>query len=237
MGSPKALHNMVSRWLNERGGDGVGVAHDGDKPYSVRGVRRLGSGVSAVEIALLDDALAEVLTGRAAAGSAVECGFWAGSVLGVSAVECVGWPELCTPAGDYRWLVQFGPTTFRSGGNYSPWPDPVTVITGVHRRLRSVYSAGFGELARLQSSTVWVSRVAGRTEMVQVKAGARPAFVGEVTYEADPGWAGLGEVEKVFRCAALAGVGSHTAYGLGAVQVQSSRPTRHSGRPARSVRR
>lgn len=221
MWGPRSLHNVVSSWLDERvGGDG-GVPHGvNDKPYAVRGVRRLGAGVSAVEVALLDDGLGEVLVQRAQRGSAVVCGSWTGSVLGVSMLEHIGWDELCSVRGDHRWVVRFAETTFRSGQVYSPWPDPVTVITGVHRRLRLVCPGGFGELARLRSDSVWVSRCALETVMVEVKAGRRPAVVGEVVYEADRGWEGVAEVEKVFRCARFAGVGAHTTHGLGVVQVQ-----------------
>jgi len=238
MWTPKALHNVVSRWLNERDGDGVGVPHEAPKPYAVRGVHRLGPSETAVEIGLLDDALGEVLVGRAARGTPVECGFWSGSVLVVSEVDHAGWDEICSVVGDSRWEVTFRtPATFRSGQAYAPWPDPITVITGVHRRLRAVYPAGFGDLAVMRSDTVWVSKCRADTVLAEVKAGLKPGFVGEVTYQADPRWPGLGEVEKVFRAARFAGVGSHTAYGLGVVDVTASRSTaRPRGRRDRAAR-
>lgn len=237
MWTPKALHNQVSRWLNERDGDGIGVPHDAPKPYAVRGVRRLGSSEAAVEIGLLDDALGEVLVGRAVRGTAVECGFWSGSVIAVSEVDHVGWDEICSVVGDSRWVVTFRtPATFRSGQVYAPWPDPITVITGVHRRLRAVYPVGFDDLALMRSDTVWVSRCRADTVLAEVKAGSKPGFVGEVTYQADPRWPGLGEVEKVFRAARLAGVGAHTAYGLGVVDVQASRTAGRRGPRDRTAR-
>lgn len=215
---------MVSGWLDERTeGDG-GVPHAlNDKPYAVQGVSRLGSAVSAVQFALLDDGLGTVLAQRVQRGSVVACGAWSGAVLGLSMLDQADWGELCSVRGDSRWVLRFGPTTFRSGQVYSPWPDPVTVITGVHRRLKLVYPDGFGELARMRSDSVWVSRCALQTVSVQLKAGRRPAVVGEVDYEADRRWEGAAEVEKVFRCVRFAGVGAHTTHGLGVVQVQASR--------------
>jgi hypothetical protein len=239
LGAPKALHKVVSTWLDARDEaplrDPRRRHHAPDKHYAVRRVRRVRSGFAVIEVVLLDESLNETLrrcvTARCDFGAAVV------SAIDLRLVERVSWDELRSTSGDHVWNVRFeSATTFRSGPAYSPWPDPITVVTSVHERLRRL-GIDVGTLPVLRRDGLRVSRVEGRTELVAVNVGRRPGFVGEVEYQADPDCPGLAQIDTVFRCARYTGVGAHTAYGLGAVEVRGSkrppsRSTTSSARPS-----
>jgi CRISPR-associated endoribonuclease Cas6 len=75
-------------------------------------------------------------------------------------------------------------------------------------------------LTHQQADSVWVSDLAGASEVTRVEGVLYSGFVGRVRYRCDdPDVARI--VDPLFRLAPFAGVGSKTAWGLGAARLEA----------------
>jgi CRISPR-associated endoribonuclease Cas6 len=130
------------------------------------------------------------------------------------------WVELEASPTVRAWQLEFvTPTTFRNGQRTSPWPAPSSVLTGLAVRWSGLRGSGAPVLTHGVSSSVWVSDVEGRSEALELKQTVVSGFVGRIRYVCDGSDDEAAVVSALFAFAGYAGIGSHTAFGLGAVRL------------------
>lgn len=209
----EAPHAVVSRWLDSNHTAAV-------KPYSILPPVSAGDR-TALTVRLLDDDLAPRLLQATAPGSAVRLGRHHFTVTQPPTLRSLStWAELESAPVVRAWQVEFAtPVTFRNGQRTSPWPAPSSVLTGLAARWSGLRTSGAPELSRSASSSVWVSDVEGRSEPLELKQNVVSAFIGRIRYVCDGTEAEAATVSALFAFSAYAGIGSHTAFGLGAVRL------------------
>lgn len=208
----EAPHAVVSRWLDTDHRAPV-------KPYSIAPPASRGR-QTVLTVRLLDDDLAGVLLREASTGSDVRLGRHHFIVAAAPlARSVVAWPELEAAPVVRAWDVTFvTPATFRNGRRTSPWPAPSTVLDGLAARWAALRGQAPG-LTREGRASVWVSDVDGRSEPLELKQTVVSGFVGRVRYVSDGTEEEAAATSALFAFAAYAGIGSHTAFGLGAVRL------------------
>lgn len=206
----EAPHAVVSRWLD--------VDHRAPvKQYAVSPPDSL-AGRTVLTVRLLDDGLAQRLAEATTPGRPVRLGRHQLTIA--TPPECVdeiGWDRLLAARGR-RWDVRFcSPTTFRNGNRTSPLPSPAGVLSG----LRARWAAASPVLLPSPAGDLWVSDLDGRNEMLALRGTVVSGFVGRVTYAC--GTEDAPAYGPLLAFAAYAGIGSHTAFGLGTVEVTKGR--------------
>jgi CRISPR-associated endoribonuclease Cas6 len=202
----------VSSWLD--------VEHHAPcKPHATTPLRRDGHHVS-LDIGLLDDHLVTRLGDSARTGTRVRFGRQHTTVVGLTLVEAQPWAQLLTDSGCRAWSLSFiTPTTFRHDDRYSPWPDPITVVTGLHRRL-SVFAPQAPDLPTLRRDHLWVCDVDGSSESLVLNGRAVSGFVGHIRYALAADAPGGAVIDAALRMSRYCGVGAHTTHGLGVTLVE-----------------
>lgn len=216
-------HAVVSRWLDDN-------HKRNPKPYAVSPPRG-GAAQTVIEVRLLDDALAARLGVRAQRGTAVFLDPHRFRVAaGPHLVEATRWEDLTAWSGARAWTVRFvTPTTVRSGDRSSPWLAPESVLRGLADRWRVLHPPT-GPVATVRhGASVWVSDVDGHSEALTVGKRVVSGFVGAIRYVCDGADEDARRVEALLRFARYAGVGSHTAFGLGVAVLEQTWQPRLSG--------
>lgn len=214
--SLEAVHAVVSSWLD-------GDHHAPSKPHATTPLHRHESGVS-LDIGLLDDRLVSRLSDSASIGTSVRFGHQHTAVVNLTLVEAQPWEQLLTDSGCRAWSLKFiTPTTFRHHDRYSPWPDPITVVTGLHRRL-SVFGPSPPRLPALRRDHVLVSDVDGSSQTVVLQRRLVSGFVGQVDYVLENDAPGGAVIDAALRMSRYCGVGAHTTHGLGVTRVEPLMP-------------
>jgi CRISPR-associated endoribonuclease Cas6 len=246
--SPESVHAVVSRWLD---GDHKAAV----KPYAVSPPQfELGDETRTVlEVRLVDDALAAFLVAHVARDTPVRLGRHCLTVAGAPRLlDGTSWTDLGRPLATgaqqrTTWEVSFrSPTTFRDRSRTSPWPAPESVLTGLAARWRALDPVSAPALSARAMRAVWVSDLDGHSEVLRLRDTVVSGFVGRVRYVYEGPPADAADVDALFGLARYAGIGSHTAFGLGTVDVQHHQgrslphfsPTRPAGPagPARLAR-
>jgi CRISPR-associated endoribonuclease Cas6 len=216
-----APHAVVSGWL------------DGDhkapvKGYSLTPPRTTGRR-TVLEVRLLDDALTERLESQAEPGRRVRLGHQHFTVAAPPARQAATpWPNLATATTVRAWEVHFlSPATFRRGSRTSPLPAPESILTSLASRWQALHPQTAPFVSPACARTVWVSDIEGRSEALELRDTVVSGFVGRLRYVCDGSDDDARITDALFRFAAYAGVGSHTAFGLGTVAVNPTwQPTR-----------
>jgi CRISPR-associated endoribonuclease Cas6 len=216
----EAPHAVVSRWLDDD--------HNAQaKSFSIAPPTRFGRFL-VLHIRLLDDVLSGRLTEQAVVGSSVRLGRHPFTVAAPpTLVDGASWTDLASTPPARSWEVLYlSPATFRHRNRSSPWPAPASVLTGlsVRWRLLDPVTAPAPDPQTLR--TVWVSDIEGRSEPFTLKQMIVSGFVGRLRYVCDGTPDQIAAVSSLFSFARYAGIGSHTAFGCGTVDVIHTRPAR-----------
>lgn len=213
----EAPHAVVSRWLDDDHQSPV-------KGYSVTPPFNVGGRRSILTVRLLDDALAGRLVQHAAVGARIRLGSQHFTVATAPAMRRgTSWEELRSAHVCRAWEVDFrSPATFRRRNRTTPWPAPESLLVSLSARWRTLDPGTAPTLTREAISSVWVSDVEGRSQLLAIKGVTVSGFVGRLRYVCDGCEEDAGAVAALFRFAAFSGVGSHTAFGLGTVSVTDS---------------
>ena len=214
----EAPHAVVSRWLDEDHTAAV-------KPYSIappsgRGRRTV------LRVCLLDDALAGRLAAHATVGAGVRLGRHHFTVTAPPVLEHGrSWVELSTARPGRAWDVSYlSPVAFRRRNRTSPWPAPDSVLTGLSARWQVLDPVTAPTVTREVLRSVWVADVSGSSQVFTLKDTIVSGFVGRLRYVCDGSESDAAVVSALFAFARYAGVGSHTAFGLGTVHIVHARP-------------
>ena len=212
----EAPHAVVSKWLDLDHRSPV-------KPYSLLPPISRGQ-ATILTVRLLDDTLAEKLSASATPGTPVRLGRHHFTVPGPARVRhLTPWTELAASAPKRAWqIVYTTPATFRRRTRTSPWPAPDSILTSLASRWAKLRPDCAPELSRTTVATVWVSDVDGHSEPFPLKDTVVSGFLGRIRYVCDGNEADARTASALFSFARYAGIGSHTAYGLGAVQVEDT---------------
>jgi CRISPR-associated endoribonuclease Cas6 len=222
----EAPHAVVSRWLDDDHKAAV-------KPYALAPPWSAGHR-TVLAVRLLDDALAARLTARAVAGGHVRLGRHQFTVAARPELDlCRPWAELAAAGRRRAWEVAFlSPTTFRRGVRTSPWPAPESVLTSLISRWKALHPSSAPTLDQRAMRSVWVSDVEGRSEALRLWDTVVSGFIGRVRYVCDGSDAEAAAVDALLALAPFAGIGSHTAFGLGTVGVSSTWQPGRTNAPA-----
>lgn len=214
----EAPHAVVSRWLDMEHRAPV-------KPYALSPPAAQ-DGRLLLEVRLLDDGLAERLQDQAPVGLQVRLGAHHFNICEPPALrEHASWQALAA-SGGRGWDVEFRSlTTFRTGNRTSPLPAPHSVLTGLRSRWAALCPPDMTRLP--ETGGLWVTDLDGRSEAIQLRDTVVSGFLGRVRYESE----GDNSVGALLAFAGYAGIGAHTAFGLGTVKVNLDRPRRLSKPP------
>jgi CRISPR-associated endoribonuclease Cas6 len=188
-----------------------------------------------LEVRLLEDALGHRLRTSAPAGTEVRLGRHVFRVLAEpTPVAWSPWSAYTGWMGARAWPVRFvSPVTFRRGDRSSPWPAPQSVVTSLANRWRALRPDSVPSVSPETHASLWVSDIEGRSEALLVGGRIVSGFVGSVRYVCDGSNSEAATVDALLRFATHAGVGAHTAFGFGVVQVEPlDRRNRRGGAPA-----
>jgi len=212
-----APHAVVSRWLD--------IDHQAPvKPYAISPPTTRGKHTT-LRIRLLDDALAGPLAHHTTTGSTVRLGHHHFTVHTPPVLEHgTSWQALTSTPPHRAWDVTYlSPVTFRRRNRTSPWPAPDSVLTSLSARWQAL-DPGTAPTLRVDGlRSVWVSDIDGSSQAFALKDTVISGFVGRLRYMCDDGPA-LSDIAALFAFARYAGIGSHTAYGLGTITVAPSHP-------------
>ncbi|MDO4900521.1 CRISPR system precrRNA processing endoribonuclease RAMP protein Cas6 [Actinomyces sp.] len=208
----------------------------GPKPYSV-GQMSGQPGTIGAELRLLDDRLLDNLDGWLAWGGVLPLGDGSpeGTTLVVATeaqiLEQSSWEQLAADDAATAWeITLLSPTVFTSRGRHIPGITPAQLATSLHARWRAWSPATL--LPQLRHDDLSVLTMQDRTESVRVSLGmSRTDQRGRLTRRAIPATEGSLRISGVagapatraFSClmslARFTNVGSHTAYGMGTLDV------------------
>jgi CRISPR-associated endoribonuclease Cas6 len=206
------------------GGDGLSARHDDARrpwalspPHQVAGGG--GRGTTLLEVRILHDRFGERLERACRSGTRVRLGAQHLTVAaGPECLEQVSWQALTTWSGQRAWQVRaVAPMTFRRRNRTSPWPDPVTLARGLHRRWQLLHPDTAPDPQAARAESVWVSDLDGHSEVVSLRGRVVSGFVGRLRYVADGSDADAEAFHALMSFAAFAGIGSHTTYGFGTI--------------------
>lgn len=251
-----APHAVVSGWLDDRvtapGEAPGGRSGHGDqvKKWALGPLQApVGGAGIALQVRLLDDALAARLLASTQPGTPVRLG--SGRYLIAEPARLAGmtdWADLNKPSGARAWQLRFKtPVCARRRNRAAPLLTPETLAAGLAERWRVLHPATSPALPwRPGGCPVWVSDLDGRTEVQLLPRTVRndggqerreeviSGFVGRVRYVCDQGDdAGAVVFGALLAFAAYAGAGSHTAYGFGVTVPEPTwqPPTSAAGLP------
>jgi CRISPR-associated endoribonuclease Cas6 len=220
----EAPHAVVSRWLDEDHAAPV-------KPYSITPPESRGRRTT-LQVRLLDDALSGPLTVHTEPGTVVRLGRHRFTVTTPPALEhgC-SWAQLSATPPRRAWEVAYvSPVTFRRRNRTCPWPAPDSVLTSLSARWQALDAATAPTITHQVLRSVWVSDIEGRSRPFTLKDTIVSGFVGRLRYACDGTDDEAATVSALFAFARYAGIGSHTAFGLGAARVALERRP-HSTHP------
>jgi CRISPR-associated endoribonuclease Cas6 len=213
----EAPHAVLSRWL------------DGDhrapvKPYALCPPRMAGADVVILEVRLLEDGLGHRLRASAPTGTKVRLGRHHFRVLAEPrSVAWAPWSAYTEWMGARAWTVRFvSPATFRRGDRSSPWPAPQSVVTSLANRWRALRPDTTPATSWQTHASLWVSDIEGHSEAVLINGRIVSGFVGSVRYVCDGLDSEAAAVDALLRFATHAGIGAHTAFGFGMVELDQS---------------
>jgi CRISPR-associated endoribonuclease Cas6 len=215
-----APHAVISRWLDENHKAPV-------KGYAVSPPRSQGP-LTVLEIRLLDDGLTDRLLAGSPVGESVRLGRHHFTVAATPHADVVQpWEDLRPTTHNRAWEVEFAsPVTFRRGSRTSPLPAPESILTSLISRWRQLHPATAPVVERGFAQSLWVSDIEGRSHTLPLRDTIVSGFVGRVRYVSDGTPDQAQAVDALLRFASFAGIGSHTAFGLGTIAV---RPTWQPG--------
>jgi CRISPR-associated endoribonuclease Cas6 len=205
---------------SERGEVGR-VPHDAPtRPWSLSPLGSWDDG-PALEVRLLDDDIADRLVNHCRPGAQVRLGRYHLEVL--AAPECtehVTWEVLAKPSSERAWQVRMlSPATFRNRGRSTPWPAPEAVARGLLARW-SALNPGTVPVAHARDlAGVWVGDLDGHSDAMRLHDRVVSGFVGEIRYVCDGSRAEAEAFGCLLALARFAGVGSHTTFGLGTIEM------------------
>jgi CRISPR-associated endoribonuclease Cas6 len=211
----EAPHAVVTRWLDADHKAPV-------KPYSIAPPQR-GAGRVLLRVNLLDDGLSDRLRDGVRPGTPVRLGQSHFTVEREPVfTRTTGWNGVVSGPTATSWDVTFvSPTTFRRHGRTSPWPAPESVLTSLTARWLGSAPPHLADLPRVAPGTLWVSDIDGHSVPFMLRGTLVSGFVGRIRYVLDQAApeSDASQVSAMMRFAEYAGVGSHTAFGLGVVTV------------------
>lgn len=219
----EAPHAVVSRWLDSDHRAPV-------KPYSLAPPQSVGCRTT-LEVGLLDDGLARRLADRAALGESVRLGSHWFTVAAPLALDAsASWADLLQRCRARAWEVSYlSPTTFRRGTRTSPWPAPESLLTSLVSRWKALSPATAPTVDRNTARSLWVSDVDGHSEIFRLRDTVSSGFLGRIRYVCDGSDAEAAAVTALLAFAEFAGIGSHTAFGLGNTTIGSTwQPSRRA---------
>jgi CRISPR-associated endoribonuclease Cas6 len=189
-----------------------------------------------LEVRLLEDGLAVRLAAHAVPAVPVRLGRHWLAVAGVPVLDIAcSWSEFVGERGRRAWEVGYrSPTTFRRGTRTSPWPAPESVLTSLAARWRALRPQTAPELSRDLARSVWVSDVEGRSECLRLRGTVVSGFVGRIRYVCDGPDEAAATVGALFAFAQFAGIGSHTAFGLGTIDLSPTWQPSHAASDGRA---
>lgn len=244
-----APHAVVSRWLDDPparpGNDSppghprrsghedqarqwaAGLVHSATEPD--HGVPVIG-----LQVRLFDDTLTGRLLAATGAGTRVRLG---ASVFEIRQpprlIERATWQALRQWPGTRAWQIRFvTPACFRRGSRTSPWPAPETIARGLADRWHRLHPDTAPQPP--SAGSVWVSDIDGRNQVqILTRNGRRPGgwrpqdevvsgFTGRIRYTCEQGTGDAAAFHALLAFAAYAGVGSHTTYGFGIIQPETT---------------
>lgn len=216
----EAPHAVVSRWLDEDHTAPV-------KPYSI--APPVGRDRKTVlQVRLLDDALSGPLAAHAAVGTAIRLGRHHFKVTAAPALDFgCSWAQLSAAQPQRAWRVDYlSPVTFRRHNRTSPWPAPDSILTSLSARWQALDPVTAPTITHQTLRSVWVSDVEGHSQPFTLKDTIVSGFVGQLRYVCDGSEQETAAVSALFAFARYAGIGSHTAYGLGTADITHPRSPR-----------
>jgi len=211
-----APHAVISRWLDDDHKAAV-------KGYAISPPRSSGS-ITVLDVRLLDDTLVDRLMANAGVGEQVRLGrHWFTVATAPHLDRARPWSELCAAVGRRAWEVKFlSPTTFRRGSRTSPLPAPDSVLTSLESRWQLLHPRTAPAMDRDAQQSLWVSDIQGQSQVLPLRDTVVSAFVGRARYVCDGTPDQARAVAALLGFAEFAGIGSHTAFGLGTVAVTST---------------
>ncbi|GGH38244.1 hypothetical protein GCM10010921_08710 [Microbacterium album] len=221
---PHHLHGAVSAWLGDEEEDALSPHNGPAKAWSAWWTPQTDGGV--LEVGVARPALAQRLLRRARDDGRLRLGEAVLTLREASAGpdSAAPWTRLvCEPGSAPRLLAvrYLTATTLRHGKSTTPWVDPGSLFVSLAARWNTLAPAGIPRLEATpaERATLWVSRVAGRTEVLRL-ANQRivPGFVGEVTYRGDEEVV-LARFASLLRMAEYLGAGARTTYGFGRMRL------------------
>lgn len=222
---PHRWHAAVSRWLDSTDHHAPVKAWSMSQPESHRGNLMLTLG-------LLTEHAEHRLHHHCRPGADLRLG---ADVLRVTEhptlLEHTTWQQLAAATETCEWGLQHHtPTTLRQGQRSTPLPQPSSVLHGLNLRWRhwtgeDRQGDGFDD--------VWVSDLHVTSRLVRIGEGVYSGIVGTVVYRCSVPDT-CARVGPLFALAPYSGVGSKTAWGLGATTIAgapiaASRPHDHAG--------
>jgi len=207
-----APHAVVSGWLG----------HDQQpKPYALAPPELDAHGVLLLVVRLLDPRLVDVLAHAAVPGGRVRLGAQTYRIAGDPVLRRAD--AIAELGGSKRQVFELrtqSPMTFRRRGRTSPLPAPDSIITSLRERWAALLSTDPPAQPRAGSGEAYVRDVEGRSDVIDLKGTVVSAFTGRVVLAAEEPSAAAG-LDRLLGFASYAGVGSHTARGLGGVAVRA----------------
>lgn len=209
----------------------------GPKPYCV-GQTTASGRTYGFELRFLDDRLVDTLDGWLTRGGVLPVGDGGRSTVALAArsaqvVEHRTWAELEAQDTDTSWVVRLlTPTVFSSRGRHVPGVSPASLAASLHARWCAYSPTGPLRLPDRQALAEALTTV-DRTEPVEVglamprgdgrgrlSANRIVAYTGELRISARPG-ATAQVLSRLMALACFTNAGSHTAYGMGVVDVEA----------------
>lgn len=226
--APKHLGAMVAYWFDEDT-----IAHRApDKPYSVSLIS--GPNGSTLRIGLLDDHLKIPVT----AGTRLRFGTQLSTVdKNPTATATIAWSQLAQPEASHAWSLRFiTPTTFRRGNASTPSPSLRAILGSLRRAWRSFAPADLPPIAvELSDDPAWVTDINVASRVLHIDERIVSGFTGSIRFVCDRDNEVASAINRLVQLAPFAGVGAHTTYGLGAVELEATRPyTPGAPRPRRT---
>jgi len=209
----EAPHAVVSRWL-----DLIHKAPAKAYALSPPGHDR---GRTILTVRLLDDALAGSLTRHIVVGERVRLGrHWFTVTEPPVLAGGTAWTSLGR-SGRRAWELTFNsPTAFRRRNRTSPFPAPPSVITSLLERWWIIDPPTAPPFTAVDlARSLWVSDLDGHSSVMPLRDTIVSGFTGRIRYVCDGTDAQAEAVDALLSFAEYAGVGSHTAYGLGTVSL------------------
>ncbi|WP_256328919.1 CRISPR system precrRNA processing endoribonuclease RAMP protein Cas6 [Actinomyces ruminicola] len=212
--------------------------HDapGPKPYCL-GQMDESPGMIGIELRILNDHLLETLDAWLAWGGVLPLGDGAehtvlAAALEAQVLEQSSWEELAATCEHNAWSIQLlSPTVFTTRGRHSPGITPTSLATSLHSRWRRwspqtaptlPEHAHLERLLAMEDATHAVDVGLGmprRDRRGRLADRRIPARAGELRICGPTGTPTTAAFSRLMALARYTNVGSHTAYGMGVIDV------------------